>query len=98
MKQLTALVLLAACGNATFPDDPADPTAPDAGMTEPPIDPAVLSIVPRAVFDERADVIGFSSGEPLHLHSGPTILLGAAGCPDLARYAYLLDRAPAFGG
>lgn len=107
MKQLTALFLVAAaaCGNATFPDeteptDPMDP-GPDAGMTEPPIDPpidpAMLSIVPHAVFDERADVIGFSSGEPLHLHTGSTVMLGAAGCPDLARYAYLLDRQVVYG-
>ncbi len=100
MTKLTALVLFAACGNVTFPDSPdagVDAHEPDAGMTEPPLDPAVLSIVPRAVIDERGDVIGFSSGEPLHLHAGATVMLGSAGCPALSRYGYLLDRHPIYG-
>ena len=107
MKHLTALCLAtaAACGNVTFPDEPApgddaaptDPMGPDAGMIDPPIDPATLSIVPRAVLDERADAIAFSSGEPVHTHTGPAVMLGSAGCPDLARYAYLLDRQPVYG-
>src|SRR5437868_7026830 len=103
MKQLKSvcLVLVAACGTVMTPDspDPEDPTdpGPDAGMTDPPIDPAVLSIVPRAVHDERADAISFATGEPVHTHGGPTVMLGSSGCPDLARYAYLLDRHPTYG-
>lgn len=103
MKQLTTLclVLAAACGSVTTPDsasgdDAMDP-GPDAGMTGPPIDPAVLSMVPRAVLDERGDTIAFATGEPVHTHTGPTVMLGSAGCPDLSRYAYLLDRHPAYG-
>lgn len=103
MKQLTALFLVtaAACGNATFPDEPAGDDTVDAGpdgeMTEPPVDPAVLTIVPRAVLDERADTIAFGTGEPVHTHTGPTVMFGGPGCPDLARYAYLLDKHPPYG-
>lgn len=49
------------------------------------------------IHDERGDTIDFSSGDPVHTHAGPTIDL-SAGCPDVYKYAYLLDSsAPMYG-
>ncbi len=109
MKRTVLVVLasLAGCGNVTDPtagpggDDAVD--APDAGVPgapdapDEPVDPTVLSIVPTQVRDELGDTIDFSSGEPVHTHAGAVVALGGAGCPAVHRYAYLLDRTPAFG-
>ncbi|CAN5787128.1 hypothetical protein BH11MYX3_BH11MYX3_44480 [soil metagenome] len=111
MKRTVLVVLasLAGCGNVTNPtnapgDDAMD--APDAGVpgapdapedAGPPTDPTVLSIVPTQIRDELGDRIDFSSGEPVHTHAGAVVTLGESGCPALHRYAYLLDRSPAFG-
>lgn len=66
---------------------------PDA----PPLDPGVLGFVPTPIHDERGDTIDFTTGEPVHTHSGATVQLGATGCPAVYKYAYLLDANPAFG-
>lgn len=98
MTKHLLVVLLAAvgCGTVTHSGSDDDGDQPDAG--EPPVDPAVLSIVPTPWTDERNDAIDFTSGEPVHTHQGPTMTVGAgSGCPDAYRYAYLMDRAPAFG-
>jgi hypothetical protein len=51
------------------------------------------------VKDERGDTIGFIGVTPNHTHSGPAVALGDAGCPDVYKYAYLLDEnMPLFGG
>lgn len=50
------------------------------------------------VADERADVIDFASGEPVHTHAAPATPLGGADCPDVYKHAYLMDAAaPPFG-
>lgn len=97
---LFALLLASGCGSVSGPgssDDVGD-DQPDGGMDEPPIDPAVLSIVPAHWKDERLDTIDFTSGEPVHTHQGADLVVkpGAA-CPAVYRYAYLMDRAPKFG-
>lgn len=61
--------------------------------------PPGFSALATTVRDERSDVIGFVGVTPTHTHSGPTVSLGGAGCPDVYKYAYLLDESPpAFGG
>jgi hypothetical protein len=51
-----------------------------------------------AIADERADVVDFASGEPVHTHAAPTTQLGGADCPDVHKHAYLMDvAAPPFG-
>lgn len=97
---LFALLLASGCGSVMgsgSADDVGD-DQPDGGMDEPPIDPAVLAIVPAHWKDERLDTIDFASGEPVHTHQGAdlTVRAGAA-CPAVYRYAYLMDRAPKFG-
>lgn len=97
-KQLLfALLAAAGCGTTTpGADDVTDP--PDAGMQDPPIDPGVLSIVPAHWKDERNDAIDFSSGEPVHIHQGASVTVGAGNdCPEVYRYGYLMDRAPMYG-
>lgn len=94
---LFALLAASACGTVTTPSDPAGDDGGD-DLPDPPIDPGKLSIVPARWQDERLDTIDFTSGEPVHTHDGPTIRVGSEGdCPEVARYAYLLDRAPKFG-
>ncbi len=106
MKKNMLVVVLAAvgCGNVMNPsggsDDAADMpdggTESDAGET--PVDPMVLSIVPTQWKDERNDAIDFSTGEPVHTHQGGGVTItGGGACPTAYRYAYLMDRAPAFG-
>jgi len=57
-----------------------------------------IEVVPTQIHDERADVVTFAGGEPHHVHAGPTVSLGGAGCPDVFKYAYLLSAAaPVFG-
>ena len=50
--------------------------------------------------DERGDQIDFSSGVPQHTHAGPIVSLGGTTtCPDVYKYAYLMDaNEPMFGG
>jgi hypothetical protein len=51
------------------------------------------------VKDERSDTVGFIGVTPNHTHSGPSVSLGNTGCPDVYKYAYLLDaNPPLFGG
>ncbi len=105
-KNMLVVVLAAVgCGNISDPSSGSDDAAeqPDGGMTETdageaPIDPKVLSIVPTQWKDERNDAIDFSTGEPVHTHQGSGITIaGGGGCPTAYHYAYLMDRAPAFG-
>jgi len=46
------------------------------------------------VFDERNDTIDFSTGEPVHTHGGAAIDLSSnqSSCPDVYKYAYLMDE------
>jgi hypothetical protein len=46
--------------------------------------------------DERFDTIDFATGEPVHTHAGPTIVLGGATCPDVFKHSYLMET-PKFG-
>ncbi len=50
--------------------------------------------------DERGDQIDFSSGVPQHTHAGAVVSLGGTTiCPDVYKYAYLMDEnEPMFGG
>jgi hypothetical protein len=49
------------------------------------------------MYDERNDVIDFSSGQPVHTHAGAKLDL-STGCPAVYKYAYLMDQhAPQFG-
>lgn len=105
-KNMLVVVLAAVgCGNVMNPSSGSDDAAeqPDGGMPEVdagevPIDPTVLSIVPAHWKDERNDAIDFSTGEPVHTHQGAAVTIAAGGgCPAAYRYAYLMDRAPAFG-
>ena len=103
-KNMLVVVLAAVgCGNVMNPSGGSDDAAeqPDGGMpdaAEVPIDPKVLSIVPTEWKDERNDAIDFSTGEPVHTHQGAGVTIaGGGGCPEAYRYAYLMDRAPAFG-
>ncbi|MEZ4362188.1 MAG: hypothetical protein R3B48_18515 [Kofleriaceae bacterium] len=62
-------------------------------------DAPVFTALPTTVRDERSDTIGFVGVTPNHSHDGPPVTLGGAGCPDVYKYAYLLDEAPPpFGG
>jgi len=47
-----------------------------------------------SVFDERNDTIDFSTGEPVHTHGGAAIDLSSnqSSCPDVYKYAYLMDE------
>jgi hypothetical protein len=56
------------------------------------IAPPVSGTMATTVKDERADVLTFANGEPSHRHDGPPVTLGDAGCPDVYKYAYLLDE------
>lgn len=104
-KNLLVVVLAAVgCGNLSDPggsDDAAgqpDGGTGDTDAGEAPIDPAVLSIVPTHWKDERGDAIDFSTGEPVHTHAGTDVWIAAGGaCPAAYRYAYLMDRMPAYG-
>ncbi|HEX4451245.1 MAG TPA: hypothetical protein VH143_10270 [Kofleriaceae bacterium] len=50
-----------------------------------------------SVLDERNDAIDFSSGEPVHTHTGAATDL-SQGCPAVYKYGYLEDAAdPMFG-
>jgi hypothetical protein len=50
------------------------------------------------IHDERADVIAYASGEPVHTHAGPTAQLGTESCTAVYKHAYLMDAAaPKFG-
>ena len=102
-KNMLVVVLAAVgCGNVMNPSGGSDDAAeqPDGGTDagETPVDPTVLSIVPTQWKDERNDAIDFSTGEPVHTHQGAAITIAAGGaCPEAYRYAYLMDRSPAFG-
>lgn len=56
-------------------------------------------VVDSSVRDERGDEITFvAANGPQHVHSGEPIALTGSGCPDVFKYAYLMDAmAPAFG-
>jgi hypothetical protein len=103
MKRLVLVLAIAGCGNVTDHEMTDEEVAPDAGVDgpveidAPPSDPAKLAFIPTEVRDERGDTITFSTDEPVHTHAGPAITLGAAGCPAVYHYAYLLDRARPFG-
>ena len=61
--------------------------------------PPSFAALTTTVRDERGDEIGFVGVTPTHTHSGPPVTLGGAGCPDVYKYAYLLDEAPPpYGG
>ncbi len=100
-NMLVVLLAAAGCGTVSPSDDVSE--QPDGGAGEvdageTPVDPKVLSIVPARWKDERNDAIDFASGEPVHSHQGPDVTIAAGGaCPVVSRYAYLMDRAPAFG-
>jgi hypothetical protein len=53
-----------------------------------------IEVIDTAFRDERADTIDFSTGEPVHSHGGPNIVLGSRGCPVVPKHAYLLDETP----
>jgi hypothetical protein len=51
-----------------------------------------------SVKDERGDAIDFTTGEPVHTHSGAAIDLTGTGCPAVYKYAYLMDATkPMYG-
>ncbi len=59
--------------------------------------PPAIGPITGHVFDERNDAIEFSSGVPVHTHAGATVDL-STGCPDVYKYAYLMDdHAPVYG-
>jgi hypothetical protein len=61
--------------------------------------PPTFAALPSIVKDERADTVGFIGVTPNHTHDGPAVTLGGMGCPDVYKYAYLLDaNPPPFGG
>ena len=62
-------------------------------------DPAAVAVPTAAgVRDERDDDISFATGVPRHDHAGATVRLGAAGCPDIYKHAYLMDPgSPVYG-
>ena len=61
--------------------------------------PPSFSALASSVRDERGDTVGFVGVTPTHSHGGAPVELGGAGCPDVYKYAYLLDEAaPPFGG
>lgn len=61
--------------------------------------PPSFAALTTTVRDERGDEIGFVGVTPTHTHSGPPVTLGGTGCPDVYKYAYLLDEAPPpYGG
>lgn len=94
---LFALLAASACGTVSTPSDPAGDDGGD-DVEDPPIDPGKLSIVPARWHDERLDTIDFTSGEPVHTHDVASVRVSSDGeCPEVARYAYLLDRMPTFG-
>jgi hypothetical protein len=86
-------------GSGSGSDDGSDIDAgvgsgSNEGSAVPPPPPGTLY---GSVFDERADTIDFSTGEPVHTHTGATIDL-SQGCPVVYKYAYLEDQAdPVFG-
>lgn len=100
-KNMLVVVLAAVgCGNVMNPsggaEQPDGGTESDGGETL--VDPKILSIVPTQWKDERNDAIDFSTGEPVHTHQGAGVTItGGGACPAAYRYAYLMDRAPAFG-
>jgi hypothetical protein len=53
-----------------------------------------IEVIDSIFRDERSDAIDFATGEPVHGHAGPSVVLGARGCPQVAKHAYLLDEAP----
>jgi hypothetical protein len=60
--------------------------------------PPAFGTMATTVKDERSDVLTFANGEPTHRHDGPPVTLGDAGCPDVYKYAYLLDESsPVYG-
>lgn len=50
------------------------------------------------VLDERNDTIDFSSGQPLHTHSGSAVALSEGSCADVYKYAYLMSVLPPMYG
>ena len=59
-----------------------------------------IQLASAALHDERSDEIDFSSGVPQHTHAGAVVSLGGTTtCPDVYKYAYLMDEnEPMFGG
>lgn len=103
---VAATLVLAGCGTGdnedtgsdmtdAGTDDGSDSGGMDAGMdTEPP----QITLGPSTVRDERGDTIDFTSGEAVHIHSGPVVSLTATGCPVVHKYAYLTGTTdPLFG-
>lgn len=93
------MVVLSACTAAV--DDPAggggggDDTGEDGGEGA---GNDTVRFRLTTFHDERGDQIDFTSGEPVHTHAGDAIMLGGSDCPDVYKYAYLMDAAaPAFG-
>ena len=51
-----------------------------------------------SVLDERNDAIDFSTGVPVHTHTGSATGFSGTGCPDIYKYAYLEGTAaPMYG-
>lgn len=50
------------------------------------------------VLDERNDTIDFSSGQPLHTHTGGAVTLSEGSCADVYKYAYLMSVLPPMYG
>jgi hypothetical protein len=89
-RSLVSLVMLVGCGAETA----ATIDEPDAGSDGGADELSKIAFVPTAIHDERGDEITFrADGVPAHAHSGPTIELGNDGCPDVFKYAYLMDPA-----
>ncbi|HEX5059535.1 MAG TPA: hypothetical protein VFV99_09255 [Kofleriaceae bacterium] len=57
-----------------------------------------ITLTTSTVHDESDDQIDFSSGEPVHAHTGPNVTLTPTGCPVVHKYAYLTGtQDPVFG-
>ena len=62
-----------------------------SGSTIPP------NVMLGSIYDERNDTIDFSSGVPVHTHTGAKVDL-SNGCPAVYKYAYLMGQhVPVFG-
>lgn len=73
----------------------SDVSMGSGGSAQPPPPPGTLY---GSVIDERGDHIDFSTGEPVHTHTGVAIDLASTGCPAVYKYAYLEDQTdPTFG-
>jgi hypothetical protein len=114
MKRIVVLMsatALAGCGNvqSNAPADDRGGCVADAECGEGEVCSAetqrcempeglAIQLIPTTFYDERGDHIAFSTGEPVHTHTGAAVALDGAGCPAVYKYSYLLGPiAPPYG-